>query len=348
MTPSPPTPHPTAALPRPTALLRSTRFAGHDTGAQHPEHPRRLAAIDTELARQGLLEGRPEVPFGPATIEQVERIHDPAYVDALRRVAAAGGTWLDADTMVASDSLDIALLAAGAAVAAVDAALDGHAAHAFVLVRPPGHHATPVRGMGFCLFNGVAIATAHALARGLSRVAIIDWDVHHGNGTQDAFFATDRVLYASIHQWPSFPGTGTEDERGVGAGEGYTVNVPLLPGKSDPLYLRAFDERIAPAIDAYRPELVLISAGFDAHADDPLAGMRLSEAGFAGLAERVVALAAAHAGGRLVAVLEGGYDPPALGRSVASTLRVFDGEPAAAAPSNRLDRDPVTGLESVR
>ena len=313
-----------AAGPRPAALLRSPRFRGHDTGA-HPEHPRRIIAIDAELARSGLLVGRPDVPVGPAALAAIERVHQPRYVAALNELAAAGGAWLDGDTMVGPGSVEVALLAAGAAIAGVDAALDGRAPRAFALVRPPGHHATPRRGMGFCLFNSVAVAAAHALARGLERVLVVDWDVHHGNGTQDAFYDSDRVLFCSVHQSPLYPGTGAAAERGTGKGEGYTLNVPLPPGQGDEVYRRVFDERFLPAARAFRPELVLVSAGFDAHRADPLGGMNVTEAGFADLARRVAALAEEHAAGRVVAVLEGGYDPPALGRSVAAVLRVLDG-----------------------
>ncbi|HKG24161.1 MAG TPA: histone deacetylase, partial [Thermomicrobiales bacterium] len=220
--------------------------------------------------------------------------------------------------------------AAGAAVAAVDAALEGKVERSFAIVRPPGHHATPERGMGFCLLNNLAIAVAHALSRGLTRVLVVDWDVHHGNGTQDAFYATDQVLFFSVHQYPFYPGTGAANETGIGKGEGYTINVPLPAGQRDETYLRHFDERLLPAAQDYRPELILISAGYDAHAHDPLGGMRLTESGFAALAERLSTLAADHANNRLIAVLEGGYDLPALARSVAATLRVLDGEPAGS------------------
>ena len=296
-----------------------------------------MVAIDQELRRQELLDGRPVVPVTPAPQEAVERIHDAGYVAALHRAAAAGGGWLDADTLVAPDSVDVALVAAGAAIAGVDAALDGQTDRSFALVRPPGHHATPARGMGFCLLNTVAIAAAHALSRGLARVLVIDWDVHHGNGTQDAFLETDQVLFCSIHQSPLYPGTGAATERGVGRGAGFTLNVPLPAGQGDREYLSAFDDQIAPLAEQYRPELVLISAGFDAHAADPIGGMRLSEEGFAALTARVMALAGTSpARGKVVAVLEGGYDPDALGRSVAATLRVLDGD---APPTNLETRE---------
>ena len=201
----------------------------------------------------------------------------------------------------------------------------------FVLARPPGHHATPFRGMGFCLFNTIAVAAAHALARGLDRVLIVDWDVHHGNGTQDAFYETDEVLFCSVHQWPLYPGTGAASERGAGNGAGYTINVPLAAGANDDAYMEVFDQIILPAANAFQPQIVLISAGFDAHANDPLASMLVTERGFASLARRVVGIADDHADGRVVAFLEGGYDPPALAASVVATLAELDGDDASLA-----------------
>jgi acetoin utilization deacetylase AcuC-like enzyme len=314
---------PAAPAARPTALLRSPRFLGHETGT-HPENPGRLRAIEAALAEADLLRDRPEVPFGPAAREQLTRIHNPSYLNQVEALAAAGGGWLDGDTIVREDSYEVASLAAGAAVAAVDAVLDETISRAFVLARPPGHHATPSRGMGFCLLNSIAIAAAQALSRGTRRVLILDWDVHHGNGTQDAFYTTNRVLFCSIHQSPLYPGTGAANERGQGNGTGYTLNIPLPPGLGDEAYQQAMSEIVLPAARAYAPELVLVSAGFDAHRDDPLANMTVTEAGFAALAAAAVQLANESADGRLVAVLEGGYDPSALGRSVAAVLTTFD------------------------
>lgn len=317
---------PAAALARPTALFRSPRFLGHDTGS-HPENPGRLRAIEAELTRADLLRDRPLPDFGPASREQIERIHDPYYVDQLDVAAASGGGWIDGDTVVYADSVEVATLAAGAAVAAVDTVLDGEARRAFVLARPPGHHATPSRGMGFCLVNSIAIAAAQALARGVERIFIFDWDVHHGNGTQDAFYGTDQVFFCSIHQSPLYPGTGAAGERGEGAGAGFTLNIPLPPGEGDEAYRRVVADVVLPAARAFGPELVLVSAGFDAHRDDPLANMRLTEAGFVDLAGAALTLAAEQSDGRLVAILEGGYDQTALSRSVAAVLTRFDEAP---------------------
>ena len=326
-----------------TAIYRSDAFRGHQTGG-HPENPRRMDGIEVELARGGLLDGRPNVNVRPATREELARVHDERYLDALERVVEAGGGWIDPDTYCGPDSLDVARLAAGCVIEAVERALDGTHRRAFVLGRPPGHHALRARAMGFCLLANVAIGAAAALARGLSRVAIVDWDVHHGNGTQDIFYESDRVLVLSMHRYGMgfFPGTGAASETGSGAGEGFTVNVPLGVGDGDIEAINAFESRFHPAIERFAPELILISAGFDAHARDPLGGLRMTERGFAQLAERVRSLAERFCDGRVVAVLEGGYDPPALGRSVAAVLRALDGAASGGydGPSRAAPADP--------
>ncbi len=311
---------------QPTLLYRSPWFLVHETGS-HPENAGRMRAIMAELERSGQLHERLDPEFGPASREQLELVHQPAYLDELEAAAKSGGGWIDGDTIVRPDSFSVASLAAGAAVTAVDAVLNGDASRAFVLARPPGHHATPNRGMGFCLLNSVAIAAAHALERGMERVFILDWDVHHGNGTQDAFYNSDRVFFCSIHQSPLYPGTGAASERGHGPGVGFTLNLPLPPGLGDEAYRQVMEESVLPAALAFAPDLVLVSAGFDAHQDDPLANMRLTEEGFRDLAAAAMTIAAESASGRLVAVLEGGYDPAALGRSVATVLAQFDSEP---------------------
>ncbi|MFM9108133.1 MAG: histone deacetylase [Chloroflexota bacterium] len=323
---------------RRTAIVRSLLPAGHDTGA-HPENPRRVAAIDAELARQGLDDGRPAVAARPAGLAALERVHDLSYLDDLEERSLMGGRAIDPETLVLADSWEAALHAAGAALAATDAVLDGRAGAAFAIARPPGHHARPAAGMGVCLLNNAAVAAAHALHRGLDRVLVLDWDAHHGNGTQEIFYASDRILYVSLHQSPLFPGTGSSAERGSGPGKGFTLNLPLPAGTGDRDYLRTFDEAAIPAIRRFRPGLILVSAGFDAHEADPLAGMLLTDDGFGALARRAAALASELCEDRLVAVLEGGYDPDALGRSVAQTIRAFDGDDAPApAPVSRSPR----------
>ena len=308
-----------------TALVTSRIFLEHETG-DHPERPARLEAILRYLERTGRLDDRRLVEPDPADEETIALVHDRAYIEELRAFAARGGGWLDADTVVSPRSFDVARLAVGAAVTAVELVLRGEAPRAFALVRPPGHHAEPDRGMGFCLFNNIAVAAAWALQRhGLERVAIIDWDVHHGNGTQAAFYRTDRVLFVSVHQWPLYPGTGRADEIGEGQGRGYTLNIPLPPRSDDAAYLRAFDEQIEPRVRAYRPQLLLVSAGYDAHYADPLAAMAVTEQGFGAMAGRVLAWAREWCDGRLVLVLEGGYNLSALASSVAATLDALDG-----------------------
>lgn len=311
-----------------TALVRDpATFTRHDTGG-HPESPGRIVAIERALAAHGLLEGRPLPTYTPASDEAILRVHSPKLLARLEAITAAGGSWIDGDTYAGPDSLATARAAAGAAIAAVDTVLDGVAPRAFALGRPPGHHATPDRAMGFCLLNSVAIAAEHALARGRSRIAILDWDVHHGNGTQDAFYGRDDVFFCSLHEWPLYPGTGGAGETGVGGGRGMTRNVPLPAGTGDAGYLHALDTIAIPAIEAYAPDFLIVSAGFDAHWRDPLARMQVTTEGFAAFAARAAALAARCCGGTLVAVLEGGYDRDALGASVAATIAAFDNQPS--------------------
>jgi acetoin utilization deacetylase AcuC-like enzyme len=307
--------------PEPTALVRDDAFAGHDTGP-HPEHPRRYRAILAALDAAGMLDAGRELPHQPAGDEAILRVHTAAHLDLLTAITARGGGWIDADTMVAPDSLDAARRAAGAAIAATDAALAGR--RAIALGRPPGHHATAGRAMGFCLLNSVAIAAAHARAQGAERVAIVDWDVHHGNGTQDIFYEDGAVWYASIHQSPLYPGTGYPNETGRGAGAGATRNCPLPPGSGDAEWLDAIDARVAPFIEESRPDVILLSAGYDAHRDDPIGGCRVTDDGFAALVGRTRDLAARLCDGRLAVVLEGGYDPAALGRCLVRTVQALD------------------------
>ncbi len=308
---------------RNTILFQSDAFTLHDTGT-HPENPRRMLAIDREFQKRHLLADRLVVPFEMATPEAIARVHDPGLLGALETIASEGGGWIDADTVVRPESVDVVRLAAGAGIAAVDTVLGGKARRGFVIARPPGHHATPSRPMGFCLINTVAIAAAHARVSGATRVAILDWDVHHGNGTQDIFYDNGDVLFCSLHQWPFYPGTGSRDETGRGAGAGTTINIPMAAGSGDSLYIRHLEETIAPAILAFRPDLLLISAGYDAHENDPLGGMQVTDEGFRQMAAFAVDLAESVCQGRIVAVLEGGYDPPALARCVADAIEVFD------------------------
>ncbi|MBA2454874.1 MAG: histone deacetylase [Chloroflexia bacterium] len=307
-----------------TALIWSTEYQRHDTGA-HPESPERIGALERALTTAGMFGDREVYAPQPAPVEAVTAVHSPAMVEWVRRMSENGGAWVDPDTFVSPDSYDVALLAAGGAMQAVDLVLEGDAQRAFALVRPPGHHAEPNRAMGFCLFNNVAVAARDAIERhGLQRVAIIDWDVHHGNGTQAIFWEDPAVLFVSLHQYPFYPGSGARHERGAGAGEGFTVNVPLPAGSGDDAYRAALSDVVSPAVAAFEPQMIIVSAGFDAHGDDPLAQMRLSTNAFREMARVTHELAKQHCEGRLVLVLEGGYNLTALGESVVAVLEVLD------------------------
>ncbi|WP_217317824.1 histone deacetylase family protein [Rhodanobacter sp. C03] len=282
----------------------------HDPGPDHAERPARLRAVLQALDhdRYAALD-RIEAPR--ATREQLLQVHSTAHVDhILASAPPEGGTYrLDEDTVMSSGSVEAALRAAGATVAAVDAVLSGAALRAFCAVRPPGHHATREQAMGFCLFNNIAVAAMHALGtHGLKRVAIADFDVHHGNGTQDIFEREPRVLFVSSHQSPLYPDSGREDEHGVGN----IVNGTLSPGAGSHEFRELWDSVLLPRLHAFKPQLVLVSAGFDAHRNDPLSDIRLGQEDYAWITERLVALASTHAGGRLVSTLEGGYDLVAL------------------------------------
>lgn len=314
-----------------TILFRSPAFQQHETG-RHPENSSRMVAIDRELETRNLLADRPIVEFGPASPEAIARIHEPELLERLEWIARNGSGWIDADTMVGPDSLDVAKLSAGAAIAAVNALLDAPSSRAFVISRPPGHHATPSQSMGFCLINTVAIAAAYALHRGLDRVAILDWDVHHGNGTQDAFYDRSDVFYCSLHRWPFYPGTGAASEVGAGDGMGFTLNIPLPAQTGDSAYLHHLRNVVAPAIIAYQPELLLVSAGYDAYHSDPLGGMAVSANGFQEITRIAIDIAEQCCAGGIALVLEGGYDPPALARCVADTIEILDTESETGRP----------------
>ncbi len=300
----------------------------HLTGTGHPERPERLRAILDLLARRPLagLERR-EAP--PASREQIARAHAPAYIEAtLAAVPTEGLRHLDPDTVVSPGSGEAALRAAGAAVAAVDAVLGGEARRAFCCMRPPGHHAEPRRAMGFCLFDNIAIGALHARhAHGIGRIAIFDFDVHHGNGTQAIFREDAATLFCSTHQWPLYPGTGREEETGVA---GNILNRTFPPGTGSAVWRRVVAAEMLPRIEAFAPELVMISAGFDAHAEDPLAGMMLLEEDFAWITAELVALAERHAAGRVVSVLEGGYNLDALARSLRAHLEALGADRRSA------------------
>jgi acetoin utilization deacetylase AcuC-like enzyme len=306
-----------------TLVLTDRKLLEHDPGPEHPESPARLDAILTDLARAPIAGVTLEAPRA-ATDAEIDAIHDPRYRDYLTKLAGQRVA-LDPDTSTSAGSWEAARLSAGAAVGAVEAVMSGRAANAFALARPPGHHALSYRAMGFCLLNNVAIAAEAARRAGAERVAILDWDVHHGNGTQDIFAARPDVLYMSIHQYPFYPETGAAQEIGTGAGRGTKINCPLPGGQGDADYGVAFHDLFLPAARAFAPDLILVSAGFDAHARDPLADMRVTERGYAAMTSVMMQLAAETCGGKLALVLEGGYDLPALAGSVRATLEALTG-----------------------
>ncbi|MDQ6840343.1 MAG: histone deacetylase, partial [Actinomycetota bacterium] len=287
-----------------------------------------LVAVSAGLERAGLGDALVRVAPGPAGRADLERVHRPAYLDAIERFCAAGGGGIDADTVVVEQSWRAALVGAGAGLDAVDRLRRGEGDAAFIAMRPPGHHATPTRAMGFCLINNVAV-TAAALADGGERVLIVDIDAHHGNGTQEAFYGDDRVTYVSLHQWPFYPGTGRLDEIGVGAGTGATINLPMPAGATGDVYLQAFDEVIVPVAERVKPTWVIISAGFDAHRSDPLTDMGLSSGDYADLVSRIAGLVPPE---RRLVVLEGGYDLEALADCTAACLTSLAGEPRHPEP----------------
>ena len=302
-------------------LISSARFAEHQTPPGHPDCPERAEVMDAVAARWRKRGGEVAAPRA-ATHEQLARVHDADY---LRRVSETFGraVVLDPDTYTSPESHDIALLAAGAAVDAVERVLGGSHQTAFALVRPPGHHAERNRSMGFCLFNNVAVAAKHARTLGAERVAIVDFDVHHGNGTQHAFDADPDVLYVSTHQSPYYPGTGGSDEIGVGAGKGFTVNLPLEAGAVDDDYRLVFTDIIVPVLRQFGPALLLVSAGFDAHERDPLGSMRLTAASFGAMTSELRRVAEDCCGGRMAFVSEGGYDLPALAASLDASVEIL-------------------------
>lgn len=301
-----------------TGFVYHPDYLKHDMGPGHPESPERLRAIMGRLTTSGVLSRLYRIDPRPASDQWITQVHAPSYVEALKaKVPAAGRISLDPDTSLSPGSLPAAYLAAGGALTAADAIMARTVEHAFCAVRPPGHHAERTRAMGFCLFNNVAIAARYLQQHhGLRRVLIVDWDVHHGNGTQNTFYDDPSVLFFSIHQYPHYPGTGRATERGGGAAEGLTINVPMSAGMGDKEYREAFEKILVPAADAFRPDCVLISAGFDAHRDDPLAGMGLTEEGYEILTRIVAGIARRHSHGRILSCLEGGYNLNALAASV--------------------------------
>lgn len=325
-------------------IFYTDRFLDHLTPAGHPEAPERgdvLRAVALRARDLGVACREPRA----ATRDELLRVHTAEYIDQIAGTAGRAVA-LDADTFTSPDSYDVACLAAGAAVGAVECALDANAP-ALALVRPPGHHAERDRAMGFCLFGNVAVAAAHARARGADRVAIVDIDVHHGNGTQWMFYSDPSVLFVSTHQFPFYPGTGAADERGEGAGAGFTLNVPLEAGATDADHCLAWRELIVPRLTSFRPDLVLVSAGFDAHRDDPLASQRMTTEGFAAWMDALRQVADRLCGGRLAVVTEGGYDLQALRACLDATVDVLRAPAGQAREWEQPDGDTRRGRAAL-
>ncbi len=309
----------------PFGLITDSVFQQHDTGPYHCETAGRLAAIDQALNTWPGLGQAVVLPLRPASEEELLRVHQASHLARIAGTQGKGAS-LDPDTVASPRSFEVACLAAGSLIDLCDAALEEEVQHGFALVRPPGHHATASRAMGFCLFNNVAVAAAHLMeVRGLERVLVVDWDVHHGNGTEDIFYHDPRVLYFSTHQWPLYPGTGAVQATGRDEGEGFTVNVPMTPGQGDLEYVQAFGQLLAPVTAQFKPQFILVSAGFDAHREDPLGSMMISSAGFAALTQVLTGLADEFCPGRVVMALEGGYNQAALARSVVAVCEALGG-----------------------
>ena len=313
-----------------TGLVYDEAYLDHDTGGSHPETSDRLRAIMDRLRKEGLLKRLRRIEPRKAARKWITTIHTPDYVENVAETCRAGNSCLHSlDTRICPASFQVALLAVGGVLEAVDALQAGRVPNAFCAVRPPGHHATADRAMGFCLFNNVAIAARYAQQQhGLDRVLIVDWDTHHGNGTQDAFYDDPSVLYFSCHQSPFYPGTGAASETGRGEGEGYTINVPLPAGTGNEEYLKAFRETLRPRALEFDPDLVLISAGFDAHRADTLGGMDVTEDGYARMTTEVMGIADECCAGRIVSSLEGGYALAHQARAVAAHLKALMGDRA--------------------
>lgn len=313
-----------------TGIVLDQRYMAHDTGAGHPERPERIGVLLPSLLDEpDVAHVQPRLAGG----EEITLVHDEGHFASVARTGNVAHSAFDADTPVSQRSFETACLAVGGLLSLIDEVMGGRLRNGFALVRPPGHHAERQRAMGFCLFNNVAIGAAYARARyGLERVLIMDWDVHHGNGTQHAFSRDPGVLYMSTHRYPFYPGTGALDEIGTGDGAGFTVNIPFPGGFGDAEYLDAFESLIAPIALQYAPQLVLISAGFDPHRRDPLGGMEVTEHGFAAMARALLEVAERVCEGRCVAVLEGGYDLHAMRDSATAVLHELCGRPAPDPP----------------
>ena len=321
-----------------TGVVVDRAYLKHEPGEFHPERPERIGVL-LNLAEQ--LDEQKFQLLAPAAADrfEIESCHSADYVALVEATSKANQHALDGDTITCRDSFGVGLLAVGGLLRLLDAIAAAETANGFALVRPPGHHALKNRAMGFCLFNSIAIGARHLKrVHGAKRILIVDWDVHHGNGTQEAFYDDASVLFISTHQFPFYPGTGAIDEIGVNGGEGYTINVPLPAGCGDAEYLRVFEEIVVPAANKFEPEWILVSAGFDPHRRDPLGGMKVTDEGFGAMAQILLRLAERHAGGKIAFLLEGGYDLAALSKSVAAVLNAMQQRPLDDFPTAKSEK----------
>ena len=329
-------------------LVHHPIFQEHDPGRFHVETPSRLRVLDQAMRGWPGLRNCQRLPLRPAEEAELRRVHHPSH---LQRVAATEGkhTALDQDTATSPKSYEASLLATGSLIDLCDRVLMGVNYNGMAMVRPPGHHATPDRAMGFCLFNNVSVAAAHLVERRkLERVLIVDWDVHHGNGTEDIFYSDDRVLYFSTHQSPMYPGSGPVSAVGSGSGKGRTVNVPMNAGRGDMEYIRVFQDILVPVARQFKPQFILVSAGFDAHHEDPLGGMRITSQGFAALTQILMGLSIEFCYGKLVMTLEGGYAVSALARSIISCLDILCGDRQDELIAQAKEAEPPKAVERVK
>jgi acetoin utilization deacetylase AcuC-like enzyme len=308
-----------------TGFVFNPIFLKHRAPNVHPECPERLESISDAVDRSSLKQTLTFLQAGPAEERWIETVHPRSHIEFIRNACEKAPYYVDADTYINADSFRAATTACGAVTAGVDALMSGPCENVFCAVRPPGHHAETKRAMGFCLFNNIAVGARYAQRKyGLNKIFIIDWDVHHGNGTQEIFYEDDSVFYFSTHQFPLYPGTGRRDEIGMGKGQGFTYNLPMPAGKGDAEYKEIFGGELANIVDQFKPNLIMISAGFDAHVKDPLAGMKLSTTGFTAMTEAVKGLAETYCQKRIISVLEGGYHRPSLSECVCAHLQVLN------------------------
>ena len=330
-----------------TGIVKDRRYLRHGADFAHPETPKRLVSIYEMLDNPDMAWKFPGIEARHATREELARVHRPSYIDFIAGTEGKAMTMLDPDTVATAETYDTARLAAGGVMNAIDSVVSGETDNAFALVRPPGHHAQPAEAAGFCIFNNIAVGARHALSRWkMERILIVDWDLHHGNGTAEIFYEDPQVLYFSTHQSPGYPGTGGLEETGKGAGKGFTINVPLRSGADDACYVRVFRELLDPVARAYAPQIILVSAGFDIYVGDPLGEMKVTPEGFACLTRMLLNLADECCKGRLVIVLEGGYHIQGLTKSVRSVLQELLGE--TQMNQETLDRMAEKGSEACR